>query len=59
MVMTETVSTSERLKTIFVLLTDVWLYSPNEDRKEWDGQYERVDGETRHTAVFCTPLVDN
>ena len=45
--MTNLESISERLKTTFVPLTDVWSYSPNRDRKEWDGQYERVDGETR------------
>ena len=45
--MPNTESISERLKTTFVPLTDVWSYSPNQDRKEWDGQYERVDGETR------------
>jgi len=48
--MTNTESISERLKTTFVPLTDVWSYSPNQDRKEWDGQYERVDGETRPVA---------
>ncbi len=45
--MINTESISERLKTTFVPLTYVWSYSPNQDRKEWDCQYERVDGETR------------
>ena len=40
----------ERLRTTFVPFTDVWSYSPNEDRKEWNGQYEKVDGETRPVA---------
>ena len=58
--MTNTESISERLKTTFVPLTDVWSYSPNQDRKEWDGQYERVDGETRpvnRNAYFRLRLV--
>lgn len=39
----------EMLDTKFVQLTDVWTYSPNTDRARWDGNYERVDSETRPT----------
>jgi len=39
----------EMLDTKFVQLTDVWTYFPNTDRARWDGNYERVDSETRPT----------
>ena len=62
MVMTNTESIFEKLKTTFVPFTDVWSYSPNEDRKKWDGQYERVDGETRpvdRNASFDLRLISD
>ncbi len=60
--MTSAESVAEKLRTTFVPFTDVWSYSPNEDRKEWDGQYERVDGETRpvdRNASFDLRLFDD
>ena len=60
--MTRTESVIEKLRTTFVPFTDVWFYSPNEDRKDWDGQYERVDGETRpvdRNASFDLRLISD
>lgn len=60
--MTKTESVIEKLRTTFVPFTDVWFYSPNEDRKDWDGQYERVDGETRpvdRNASFDLRLISD
>ena len=60
--MTRTESVTEKLRTTFVPFTDVWFYSPNEDRKDWDGQYERVDGETRpvdRNASFDLRLISD
>ena len=60
--MTSAESVAEKLRTTFVPFTDVWSYSPNEDRKEWGGQYERVDGETRpvdRNASFDLRLISD
>ena len=51
----------EMLDTKFVQLTDVWAYSPNTDRARWNGNYEKVDSETRpmcRKASFDLRLTD-
>jgi hypothetical protein len=49
------------LKTRFVQLTDVWAYSPNADRARWNGNYEKINGETRPVdrgASFDLRIID-